>query len=160
MTVIPVVDYEPCAVSARTRPVRTMLTRRDDRSRAHQVASVDHVAPAPPSALSRHAAGFADAALRAILEVIDRRRSPAHLRALLSAGLVDSVTSYARSVSGGTTSAVLRRVRLQAVGPDELAFEVSATYSRGQRAHALACRVQRGATGHGETWQVVALHLG
>jgi Family of unknown function (DUF6459) len=158
MTVIPVVDYEPCAVAAGTHPVGTRPTGRDDRSRArHQVALV---APTPPSAPLRHAAGVADAALRGILEVIDRRRSPAHLRGLLSAGLVDSVSSYARAGSGGTTSAVLRRVRLQAVCPDERAFEVSATYSRGRRVHAVACRVQRNATEHGETWQVVALHLG
>ena len=39
----------------------------------------------------RQAACFADAALRRVLEVIDRRRPVAQLHGLLAAGLVDSV---------------------------------------------------------------------
>jgi hypothetical protein len=61
-------------------------------------------------------------------------------------------------------AAVLRRVHLQAVvdsgAGQELAYEASASYSRGERVHAMACRVQRVATPRGERWQVVALHIG
>jgi hypothetical protein len=54
--------------------------------------------------------------------------------------------------------AVLRRVRLQAVGsPDEFAAaEVFGSYSRGRRMHAIACRMEKVAG----RWQVVALHIG
>jgi hypothetical protein len=41
----------------------------------------------------RQAASFADAALRRVLEVIDRRRPVAQLHGLLAAGLADSVLS-------------------------------------------------------------------
>ena len=47
----------------------------------------------------RQAACFADAALRRVLEVIDRRRPVAQLHGLLAAGLVDSVLSR-QSVHG------------------------------------------------------------
>ncbi|MBO0866349.1 MAG: hypothetical protein J2P16_14895, partial [Mycobacterium sp.] len=71
-------------------------------------------------------------------------------------------------------AAVLRRLRLQAVGRHErlAAAEVFGTYSRGRRIHAIACRIELGAfpcgagtppAGRGATdsqWQVVALHIG
>jgi hypothetical protein len=108
----------------------------------------------------RHAAACAETALRAVLEVIDRRRPTAQLRLMLAGGLVDSVESFARSASPGQSGAVLRRVRLQATGPDETAFEVSASYSRGPRLHAVACRIELADTAAGGGWQVVALHIG
>jgi Family of unknown function (DUF6459) len=104
----------------------------------------------------REAAAFADAALRRVLEVIDRRRPSSQLTGLLTAGLVDSVLS-ANRLTGGV--AVLRRVRLQAVGdPDGFAAaEVFGSYSRGPRMHAIACRIERISP---RRWQVAALHIG
>jgi Family of unknown function (DUF6459) len=110
------------------------------------------------SASMRQAARFADAALRRVLEVIDRRRPISQLNGLLAAGLVDSVLSANRLAGADVGVAVLRRVRLQVVGsPDEFAAaEVFGSYSRGHRMHAIACRMEMGAG----RWQVVALHIG
>lgn len=109
----------------------------------------------------RSAAVFADAALRRVLEVIDRRRPASQLRLLLTAHLVDSVLSN-RRIPGRDGAAVLRRVRLQPVGPPELpiAAEVFGTYSRGRRMHAIACRIEQVPAANGTRWQAVALHIG
>jgi Family of unknown function (DUF6459) len=103
----------------------------------------------------RQAAAFADAALRRVLEVIDRRRPIAQLHGLLAAGLVDSVLSANRHVRGPDGVAVLRRVRLQPVN-GLAAAEVFGSYTRGPRTHAIACRIELCAG----RWQVVALHIG
>jgi hypothetical protein len=110
----------------------------------------------------RAAADFADAALRRVLEVIDRRRPVTQLRPLLTAGLVDSVLALNRGAVNRQGAAVLRRVRLQAVGLDDAAkaAEVFGTYSRGRRVHAIACRVEQLPPADGNRWQVVALHIG
>jgi len=107
----------------------------------------------------RQAASFADAALRRVLEVLDRRRPVAQLNGLLVAGLVDSVLRANRFTAGHDGAAVLRRLRLQAAGaPDRVAAaEVFGSYSRGRRIHAIACRIERIKDGR---WQVVALHIG
>ncbi len=104
----------------------------------------------------RQAASFADAAMRRVLEVIDRRRPIAQLNGLLAAGLVDSVLSANRLMGSQNGVAVLRRVRLQAVNGPNTAAEVFGSYSRGQRMHAIACRIEQLAG----RWQVVALHIG
>jgi hypothetical protein len=114
------------------------------------------------SATMRQAAIFTDAALRRVLEVIDRRRPVTQLRPLLAPSLVDSVLSVSRAVSAHEGAAVLRRMRLQSVGcstPDTAA-EVFGTYSRGERIHAIACRVEQVCTNGAARWQVVALHIG
>jgi hypothetical protein len=112
----------------------------------------------------RQAACFADAALRRVLEVIDRRRPVAQLHGLLAAGLVDAVLCAHRFETGrlaadDSAAAVLRRLRLQVVdAPDRFAAaEVFGSYSRRSRIHAIACRIERVAGGR---WQVVALHIG
>ena len=105
---------------------------------------------------------FADAALRRVLEVIDRRRSVAQLRPLLAPGLVESVPSLGPSAPGHEGAAVLRRVGLQPVacGGPETAAEVFGSYTRGRRVHAIACRVEQAPAGNGTRWLVVALHIG
>jgi hypothetical protein len=117
----------------------------------------------------RQAAIFADAALRRVLEVIDRRRPAAQLRPMLATSLVDPVLAIGRSAAGRAQglegAAVLRRLRLQPAGhrDPETAAEVFGSYRRGQRVHAIACRVEqvRGGAGSAATrWQVVALHIG
>ena len=60
----------------------------------------------------------------------------------------------------GVGSARLRRVRAQSVRVDGTAAEVAANYTRGERVHAIACRVEQITGTTGPRWQVVALHLG
>jgi hypothetical protein len=118
------------------------------------------------SARMRQAAIFADAALRRVLEVIDRRRPAAQLNPMLAPSLVDSVVAVGRSVTGQTPghagAAVLRRMRLQPAGhrDPEAAAEVFGSYSRGNRIHAIACRVEQRSVAAGTRWMVVALHIG
>jgi hypothetical protein len=117
------------------------------------------------SAALRPAAAFAEGALRRVLEVIDRRRSPAQLRPLLAAALLDSVLAANQLTAARQAAAVLRRVRLQAAGGHgaagaATAAEVFGTYSRGRRVHAIACRVEQLPATDGPRWQVVALHIG
>ncbi|GFG62921.1 hypothetical protein MKUB_04110 [Mycobacterium kubicae] len=108
----------------------------------------------------RHAGTFADAALRRVLEVIDRRRPAAQLGCLLTPALLDSVVSVSRALGPPQGAAVLRRMRLQPVVAQPLAAEVFGTYSRGQRIHAIACRVEQVTVGDAARWLVVALHIG
>jgi hypothetical protein len=104
--------------------------------------------PQPP----RAAVVFADAALRRILEVIDRRRPVAQLRPLVAPLLIDAVVGMARTTH--TATATLRRVRLRMV--DDEAAEVFGSYTRGQRVLAIAARVER----HRDRWRIVALQIG
>jgi hypothetical protein len=150
--VVPVVDYEPPVLG--TAPQRARLLRPRSAPGPHRPTS-----PPTPPAPVRAAAGFADAALRRVLEVIDRRRSLAQLRPLLAAGLVDSLLP-AVARNSGHGAARLRRLRIQPIGTDGSAAEVAATYSRGERTHAIACRVEQVPTPTGLRWQVVALHIG
>jgi len=152
--VTPVVDCEPPARDVRhcRPPSPTALRKRNTHA-------PQRVPTQPAETLSlpmRQAAGFADAALRRVLEVIDRRRPNAQLNGLLAAGLVDSVLSANRLVGSQDGVAVLRRVRLQAVSAPHPVAEVFGSYSRGKRMHAIACRIELRAG----RWQVVALHIG
>ncbi|WP_343710581.1 Rv3235 family protein [Mycobacterium sp.] len=116
--------------------------------------------PAPAwTAAMRQAGACADSALRRVLEVIDRRRPAAQLHGMLATPLVDAVLAAHRGAGGRRGAAVLRRLRLQAVGAPEqcTAAEAFGTYTRGRRVHAIACRVEQVAPAR---WQVVALHIG
>ncbi|UXA08246.1 hypothetical protein KXD96_09200 [Mycobacterium sp. SMC-2] len=157
--VLPVIDYEPPTRDiARSVPACRQASRAPLRRR-----SPHRPHPQPRAAMSaqmHQAAIFADAALRRVLEVIDRRRPAAQLRPMLTPGLVDSVVAVGQSAAGHAGAAVLRRLRLQPAGhrdPDAAA-EVCGSYSRGNRIHAIACRVERVPAGAG--WLVVALHIG
>ncbi|HEY5152164.1 MAG TPA: Rv3235 family protein [Mycobacterium sp.] len=149
-SVVPVVDYEPPTLHA-PGPVRL--------SRRRAPAAPPRPAPAPDTTPMRAAGGFADAALRRILEVIDRRRPLVQLRPLLAAGLVESLLQ-AVAQHDRRSAARLRRVRVQPVGTDGTAAEVAAIYTRDGRVRAIACRVEQVSTATGLRWQVVALHIG
>ncbi|WP_073876256.1 Rv3235 family protein [Mycobacterium paraffinicum] len=162
---MPVVDYEPpprdvprsvppCRPSA-----RAPLRRRGPQPPGRPPAEPARAASSPQM---RQAAAFADAALRRVLEVIDRRRPAAQLRPLLAPSLVDSVVAVGHATAGHAGAAVLRRVRLQPAGHTdrEAAAEVAGSYSRGNRIHAIACRVERVPADAGARWLVVALHIG
>ncbi|ORV56197.1 Rv3235 family protein [Mycobacterium europaeum] len=168
--VSPVVDYEPPAqdvprnAPACRRSPRAPSLRRSTHAprRPHPPGRPAAEARAAVSAPMRQAAAFADAALRRVLEVIDRRRPAAQLRPLLAPSLVDSVLAAGHSATGQRGAAVLRRMRLQPAGhrdPDSAA-EVCGSYSRGNRIHAIACRVERVPADSGTRWLVVALHIG
>ncbi|PIB80647.1 hypothetical protein CQY23_02055 [Mycobacterium celatum] len=158
-SVRPVVDYEPPPRDLRQcRPPSATPLRRPNTRPPQGFPGRPQATSVPPQ--MRQAAIFADAALRRVLEVMDRRRPAAQLQGLLDSGLVDSVLAATRATAGRVASddgaaAVLRRLRLQAVSPT--AAEVFGTYSRGHRVHAVACRVERQAD---TRWQLVALHIG
>lgn len=159
--VVPVVDYEPPPLGAPPDRVRLLRPRRTGLP-AVPNRNTDRP-PNPPAAPLRAAGAFADAALRRVLEVIDRRRPLAQLRPLLAAGLVDSLlaaTDHHVAHQQNDSAARLRRMRVQPVGTDGVAAEVAATYTRGDRLHAIACRVEQLPTPSGLRWQVVALHIG
>jgi hypothetical protein len=162
----PVVDYEPPPFDAAVGPLPELdvagraapcpapspeaLHRSARRSRPLQPA-------APPPA----AAAFADAALRRVLEVIDRRRPIAALRPMLTPPLLDMVFALARA-AGSDKAAVLRRVRLRTAAVDgsapqqSTAAELFATYTRGRRVQAIAGRIEL-IEGR---WRLVALQVG
>lgn len=162
--VVPVVEYEPppsvsgCQQSTVSR--RTGATPR--RPYSGRAVRPGEPTAAARSAAMRQAAIFADAALRRVLEVIDHRRPVTQLRGLLVPGLVDSVLSVSHCASGRQGAAVLRRMRLQPAGyrVPEHAAEVFGSYSRGDRIHAIAARVEKLPLSGGTRWQVVALHIG
>jgi len=176
--VTPVVDYEPppqdvppnrtvppCRPSSHA-PARRRSPHAPRRPHLRQPDSQPAVPPVEAgnvmSAQMRQAAIFADAALRRVLEVIDRRRPAAQLRPMLAPTLVDSVVALGRTAAGRQGAAVVRRMRLQPAGhrdPDTAA-EVFGCYSRGDRIHAIACRVEKVPVGGAIRWQVVALHIG
>lgn len=154
----PVVDYEPPPVGACPPP-------RSPRPAALHRHTPRLLRPVPPTrardlelAPPRAAAVFVDTALRRILEVSDRRRPMAQLRPLLAPSLFDAVATLTRTTSQ-EGAAVLRRVRLRSanvVDDEATAAEVFATYTRGTRVRAIACRIElvKG------RWLVVALQIG
>lgn len=112
------------------------------------------MAPVREPAPSRAAVAFADAALRRVLEVIDRRRPVAQLRPLLAPALIETVLTMTRSPH--SAAATLRRIRLRMVEDGGPAAEVFGTYSRGQRIRAIAARIAV----EGDRWRIVALQIG
>ncbi len=151
--VVPIVDYDPPPFGG--PPTLPPVTRQCQPAAVRPAAGPSGRAPDAAGTVQA-AARFADAALRRILEVIDRRRPLSQLRPLLAMGLADSL------LAGRTTGepARLRRVWAQPIGADGRAAEVAAHYTRGGRVHAIACRVEQVGTPTGPRWQVVALHLG
>jgi hypothetical protein len=145
----PIIDYEPppVGVTQCPPPLPAALHRRTPRP-LRPVASCPVRDPLPPQAVIV----FADAALRRVLEVIDRRRPCGHLRPVVAPVLIDPVVALARTTHSAT--ATLRRVRLRMV--DDQAAEVFASYTRGPRVRAIAARVER----YRDGWRIVALQIG
>ncbi|MGE2725567.1 Rv3235 family protein [Mycolicibacterium pulveris] len=159
--VSPVIDYEPppAGQPACVLPSHHTLRRHTPRRlRAASVAEPRETAP------PRDAIVFADAALRRVLEIIDRRRPVAQLRPILAPELTDIVVAMARASHTATrhddrgTAATLQRVRLRMV--DDIsgapAAEVFGTYTRGRRVRALAARIALTAG----RWRIVAIQIG
>ncbi|WP_235871017.1 Rv3235 family protein [Rhodococcus spongiicola] len=102
---------------------------------------------------------FAELALRLTLEVMDRRRVPAQLRAVAAPAVVDVVQSIARSGHAGNRlgTATLERVRVRPVRSD--AAEVFGTYTRGHRVFAIAARIERGNGARLPGWALTSLRI-
>jgi hypothetical protein len=148
----PIIDCEPppVGITACPPPSPAALHRRTARS----LRSVPRPVPREPLP-PRSALVFADAALRRVLEVADRRRPIAQLRPLVAPALIDTVIGLTRAPQ--TAVATLRRVRLRMVdGDEENQAEVFGSYTRGPRSLAIAARIElrRG------RWRIVALQLG
>jgi Family of unknown function (DUF6459) len=158
----PIIDCEPPVRAPSHQPsphpVQHAATLRPRTPRQPRPAAVAGEVPVPQAAVL-----FADATLRRVLEVVDRRRPATQLRGLLAPSLIDTAQTLARVPQTGG-AAVLRRIRLRSVGcpaaqdnPEEVrAAEVFATYTRGSRVRAIAARVEMVAG----RWQVVALQIG
>lgn len=145
----PVIDCEPVPHPL-GQPCPTPSGSALHRIRPHRPAQRE--APPPQTAVV-----FAEAALRQIIEVIDRRRPIAQLRPLMTPVLVDRVLVRARAARSG--SATLHRVRVRAVdsgGGEVIAAEVFASFSRSGRVHAVAARIER----YRDGWRMVALQIG
>lgn len=157
----PIVDYEPppldvavgpapqLDVAARAAACPTPTPAALHRLPRRPLRPAERAEPTPPPA----AASFADATLRRVLEVIDRRRPIAQLRPMLTPALLDMVFTMARG-AGPDKAAVLRRVRLRTA--DVHAAEVFATYTRGPRVRAIAGRIEI----REGRWRMVALQVG
>jgi Family of unknown function (DUF6459) len=145
----PIIDCEPppVGITACPPPSAAALHRRTARPIRPVPCPVARD-PLPP----RAAVLFADAALRRVLEVVDRRRPLAQLRPLVAPALIDTVTALARAPH--TAAATLRRVRVRTV--DGEAAEMFATYTRAHRVRAIAGRIEQ-VDGR---WRIVALQIG
>ena len=101
---------------------------------------------------------FAEHAMRLALEVLDRRRAPAQLRAVLAPSVIDALRSRAAGEIPARRlgAAVLGVVRMQPV--DDAAIEVFATYTRGIRVFAIAGRITMDRPG--ASWRMSSLHVG
>jgi hypothetical protein len=148
----PIIDCEPppVGITACPPPSPAALHRRAARS----LRSVPRQVPRDPLP-PRSALVFADAALRRVLEVADRRRPIAQLRPLVAPALIDTVIGLTRAPQ--TAVATLRRVRVRMVdGDEENQAEVFGSYTRGPRSLAIAARIEL----HRDRWRIVALQLG
>lgn len=148
-----VADYEPAPVLASLpaachspRPARLHQSRTRPAGIERQ-AHLREQSP-PPQAVA-----FADAAMRRVLEVMDRRRPIVQLRPLLADGPLSAVMARS-SRAPATTAARLSKVRVRRCADDTA--EIFGTFERGGRVKAFAGRIQsvRG------NWRVVALQLG
>ncbi|CAN3127840.1 Rv3235 family protein [Mycobacterium sp. smrl_JER01] len=158
----PVVDYEPAALPLGSRAQRCAAPTGVALHRTPQHSRPAHRPPASETAPPRSAVVFAEAVLRQVIEVIDRRRPVTQLRALMPPVLIDCV--LARAAAPRTGSATLRRVRVRSVDTGSgaaaddgvTAAEVFASFTRSGRVHAIAARIVR----HQDSWRVAALDIG
>jgi uncharacterized protein DUF6459 len=142
----PVIDYEPPPIGNAACRSAPTLRRRASRPLHVLTRPPGHESP-PPATVA-----FADASLRRVLEVIDRRRPVAQLRPLVAPALIDTVTALTRAHH--TAAATLTRVRVRMV--DDEAAELFATYTRAQRVRAIAGRIEQ----RDGRWRIVALQIG
>ena len=123
---------------------------------AAPIARCDRSQPVRSSANPRRRAPavvFADAALRRVLEVIDRRRPVAQLRPLVAPALIDVVIALTRTTAHGGGDAAPGAA---AASVDDEAAEVFGTFTRG----AARPRDRRARRTPPDRWRIVALQIG
>lgn len=148
-----VADYEPAPVLASLPPAcQTPRPARLHQSRTRP-AGIERQTHLREQSPPPQAVAFADAAMRRVLEVMDRRRPAAQLRPLLTDGPLSAVMARS-SRTPATTAARLSKIRVRRCAED--AAEIFGTFERGGHVRAFAGRIQsvRG------SWLVVALQLG
>lgn len=113
-----------------------------------------------PAALAEPVAPGADIfwnrSLRLVLEVLDQRRNPAHLKAVLAPTVMELVQRLSTSQNPARElgSALTHRTHVHAASAH--AAEVCATYRRGGRTFAIAARIENP---DDNGWTVTALHV-
>lgn len=117
--------------------------------RREQSPQTAHAPLAPPP----QAAAFADAAMRRVLEAMDRRRPMAQLRPLLADGPFSAVMARAARTPAATTA---RLCKLRVRACDDTTAEIFGTFGRGKRVRAFAGRIQH----THDRWLIVALQMG
>lgn len=151
----PAPRFEPPAYDSRTAPRRRPLAESAARRSSHDGRSPRP--KLPPESATPDARRFAEQALRLTLEVLDRRRTPAQLRAVAAPAVIDVVHALVRSGSArsrvGTASLV--GVHVRPAGAD--AAEVFGTYNRSGRVFAVAARIERGKGRHPAGWAITSL---
>lgn len=99
---------------------------------------------------------FWNTSLRLVLEVLDQRRNPRHLKALLSPTVLELVRRLAISDNPTRDLGAARTHRTHVHAASPSAAEVCATYQRGNRTFAIAARIENT---NAEGWIVTALHV-
>ncbi|MGG7102970.1 Rv3235 family protein [Rhodococcus sp. 24CO] len=99
---------------------------------------------------------FWNTSLRLVLEVLDQRRSPAHLKSVLSPTVMELVQrlSVSHDPTRGLGAARTHRTHVNTASP--CAAEVCATFRRGPRTFAIAARIENT---DNKGWMVTALHV-
>lgn len=140
----------PCRAPSPRTPRRTP---HDGRSALPPIA----LAAAGDAHIHRAARDFTEQALRLVLEVIDRRRSPTQLKKVLDPTMIDMVRARSVGAFPGKNlgTATLERVHVRLV--DATAAEVFGTYNRGPRVFAVAARIT---DRPGKGWSVTSLRFG
>ncbi|TSD48162.1 hypothetical protein FFI94_019915 [Rhodococcus sp. KBS0724] len=96
---------------------------------------------------------FWNTSLRLVLEVLDQRRSPAHLKSILSPTVMELVQRL--SISHDPTRGLgAARTHVNTTSPH--AAEVCATFRRGPRTFAIAAKIENT---DNKGWMVTALHV-
>lgn len=133
-----------------------LAVRRGCHRNGHPESAASETGRRPRAGFADGAERFADQAVRLLLEVVDRRRTPAQLNAVVDPKVLSSIETIVRNdLAPGRAlgSATAINVRLTPTETD--ATELFATYQRGKRTLALAGRIETTSRG----WQLVAVRL-
>ncbi|MDI9918915.1 Rv3235 family protein [Rhodococcus sp. IEGM 1379] len=157
---------EPAAdsVTIRRPSARTERVLGSPRKTPHNGTSGTDTSPARPGSTDAITADpvapgadiFWNTSLRLVLEVLDQRRNPLHLRALLSPTVLEIVRRLAISDNPTRDLGAARTHRTHVHAASPSAAEVCATYRRGNRTFAIAARIENT---NAEGWMITALHV-
>ncbi|MFE4501230.1 Rv3235 family protein [Rhodococcus sp. NPDC056743] len=162
----PAPQSEPPADSLMIRrlPARTERVLGSARKTAHSGTSGHGAASGHRAVQDRPAAEpvapgadvFWNTSLRLVLEVLDRKRNPAHLKRVLSPTVMELVQRLALSHDPlrGLGAARTHKTHVSTASPH--AAEVCATYTRGSQTFAIAAKIENT---DNKGWMVTALHV-